>query len=179
MKLSIRDLCFIPCFTAIIAVMAQISFPLAYGVPITLQTFAILLAGIVLGAKKGAISVLIYILLGAVGVPVFAGFNGGFGIFLGPTSGFLISFPIMAYLAGVGASKGGVRLAAWLVAGVLINYFCGMIMFSFIMGQNIYFSFAVCVLPYICPDIIKLILAGFLGTHVRKILFKKVSAHYR
>ena len=66
-------------FAAVIAVLAQIAFPLPSGVPVTLQTFAVALTGVVLGAKLGTISTFIYILLGAVGVPVFSGLNGGLG----------------------------------------------------------------------------------------------------
>lgn len=96
------DLCMIGVITAVIVIMAQISIPMPLGVPMTMQTFAITLAGIVLGSKKGAITSLIYILLGAIGVPVFANFNGGYQLLVGPTGGFIISFPIMAYIIGLG-----------------------------------------------------------------------------
>ena len=70
------DLCMIGVVTAVIVIMAQISIPMPLGVPMTMQTFAITLAGIILGSKKGAVASLIYVLLGAVGVPVFANFSG-------------------------------------------------------------------------------------------------------
>ena len=76
-KYSIQDLCGIAILTAVTAVMAQISIPMPFGVPLTMQTFAVTLAAIILGAKNGMISMMIYILLGAVGVPVFANFGGG------------------------------------------------------------------------------------------------------
>ena len=72
------DLCMIGVVTAVIVIMAQISIPMPLGVPMTMQTFAITLAGIILGSKKGAVASLIYVLLGAVGVPVFANFSGGY-----------------------------------------------------------------------------------------------------
>ena len=90
------DLCMIGVVTAVIVIMAQISIPMPLGVPMTMQTFAITLAGIILGSKKGAVASLIYVLLGAVGVPVFANFSGGYQLLVGPTGGFIISFPIMA-----------------------------------------------------------------------------------
>ena len=96
-------MCHISIFAAIIAVCAQVSLPMPYGVPLTLQTFAIQLAGVVLGPKKGALAALVYITLGAVGVPVFAGFTGGMGIVLGVTGGFILSFPLLALLAGIGS----------------------------------------------------------------------------
>ena len=96
------DLCMIGVVTAVIVIMAQISIPMPLGVPMTMQTFAITLAGIILGSKKGAVASLIYVLLGAVGVPVFANFSGGYQLLVGPTGGFIISFPIMAFIIGLG-----------------------------------------------------------------------------
>ena len=96
------DLCMIGVVTAVIVIMAQISIPMPLGVPMTMQTFAITLAGIILGSKKGAVASLIYVLLGAVGVPVFANFSGGYQLLVGPTGGFIISFPIMAFIIAFG-----------------------------------------------------------------------------
>ena len=99
-KFSIQEICYVGLFTAVIAVMAQISIPMPMGVPMTMQTFAITLAAVVLGAKLSTISCVVYLLLGAVGVPVLANFSGGFDKFVGPTGGFLISFPLMAFIIG-------------------------------------------------------------------------------
>ncbi len=172
-KLSTRDLCFIGIFTAIIAVLAQISIPMPYGVPMTLQTLAIPLAGIVLGTRNGTLSTLTYVLLGAFGVPVFAGFTGGLGIVFGPTGGFILSFPIMALAAGIGAThnhKAG--LACGLVAGAIINYICGMLMFSLVTSRSLATAFIACVLPFIPTAIVKMVLAGFLGVKVKRALEK-------
>ena len=92
---SVRDICYSGLFAAVISIMAQISIPMPGGVPMTMQTFAITLAAVVLGAKLSTVSSVIYLLLGAVGVPVLANFSGGFDKFIGPTGGFLISFPLM------------------------------------------------------------------------------------
>ena len=78
-KLSIQQLCYVGLFTAVIVIMAQISIPMPLGVPMTMQTFAITLAAVVLGAKLSTISCTVYLLLGAIGVPVLAGFTGGLG----------------------------------------------------------------------------------------------------
>lgn len=102
----IRDLCYSAVFAAVIAVMAQLSIPLPGGVPLTLQTLGIMLAGIVLGPRRGTLSVLIYILLGAIGLPVFAGFKGGLSSVIGPTGGFIISFWVVSLCAGLGFSLG-------------------------------------------------------------------------
>ena len=101
------DLATMGLMAAVTAIMAQIAIPMPQGVPMTLQTFAVTLAGIILGSKRGAISMLIYLLLGAVGLPVFSGFRGGLGMLVGPTGGFLISFPIMAFIIGLGVHYAG------------------------------------------------------------------------
>ena len=169
----VYDLCLISIFTAIITVMAQLSIPMPYGVPMTLQTFAILLAGVVLGAKKGTIATLVYVLLGIIGVPVFAGFNGGIGIVLGYTGGFIMSFPIMALTAGVGASKNN-KWWLWggLVAGVIINYICGVVYFSFHTSNDLIVSFTTCVLLFIPTDAVKIIAVGLFGKKMKDILMK-------
>ena len=93
--LYVKDICYIALFTALIAILAQISIPLPGGVPLTLQTFAVPLAGLVLGSKRGTIATVVYVLLGAVGVPVFSNFTVGLGIVLVLTGGFIVSFPLM------------------------------------------------------------------------------------
>ena len=169
--LTTRDLCYIGVFAAIIATMAQISIPMPYGVPMTLQTFAVMLAGIVLGTKRGAVSAGVYVLLGMLGVPVFSAFRGGIGIVLGPTGGFILSFPLLALAAGIGAAqKNKLLTAAWLFAGVLVNYICGMLMFSAITSSELHRAFSVCVLPFIPVDIVKTVLAGVIGLKVRTLL---------
>jgi biotin transport system substrate-specific component len=167
---KIRTLCYIAIFTALIAVCAQISIPIST-VPLTMQTFAIMLAGVVLGKKNGTIAVLIYVLLGMAGVPVFAGFNGGIGIIFGRTGGFILSFPIMAFLAGAGAEQ-KYRLFAFLVSGVAINYFCGLLVFSQIMSMSLPVSFGYAVAPFIPNDILKIILIVIIGSLIKNALIK-------
>ena len=103
---ALKDLCFIAVFTAIICVLSQLSIPMPAGVPMTLQTLIIPMAGIVLGKKKGTYATLLYLLIGAVGIPVFSGFSGGLGVLFGMTGGFLISFPILSFTAGLGDELG-------------------------------------------------------------------------
>lgn len=172
-NLSTKDLCSIGIFTAIIIALSQIKIPLPYGVPMTLQTFIIPFAAIVLGAKRGTVSALLYVVLGALGLPVFAGFTGGLGFVFGMTGGFILSFPIMALTAGIGAEKGGkVWLGLGLVIGSVINYLCGMLMYSFVVGTDLKTTFVACVLPFIPTAIIKVILAGMLGVKCKAVLEK-------
>ena len=170
-KITVYDLCMMGVFTAIIAVMAQIVIPMPYGVPMTLQTLAVPLAGVLLGAKKGAITAAVYVLIGAVGAPVFAGFAGGLGVVFGPTGGFILSFPLLAFAAGFGADKNNPRwLWSGVIVGVLINYLFGVVYFSLFTGNDIITSFTICVLMFIPTDVIKILITGLLGVKVRKLL---------
>ena len=164
-NISIQHICSIAIMTAITVVLAQISIPMPLGVPMTMQTFAVTLAGIVLGAKRGAISMIIYVLLGAIGVPVLANFSGGFQHLIGPTGGFLLSFPIMAYLIGIGTKmrrqKGMFLL--FLILGTAANYAIGVLMFCILMKASIWTGITACVLPFIPTAIIKAAVASILG----------------
>jgi len=172
--ISTYDLCIMAVFTAIIAVMAQIVIPMPLGVPMTLQTLAIMLTGVMLGAKKGVIVSVVYILAGALGAPVFAGLTGGPGTVFGPTGGFIMSFPILALVAGIGAEKGNaIWLWSGLTLGVIINYLCGTIYFSIYTSNNLITSFTACVLLFIPTDILKIIIAGLFGVKVRVLLLQK------
>ena len=172
-KFSVRDICYAGLFAAVIAVMAQISIPMPLGVPMTMQTFAITLAAVVLGSKLSAIATLVYLLLGAVGVPVLANFSGGIDKFVGPTGGFLISFPIMAYIIGLGlgvehrdAFKGAFPVAV--VVGTVVNYIVGVILFVIVAHSTVSVAVSACVLPFIPTAIIKAVLACVLGLNIRK-----------
>lgn len=169
-KLSIQDMCMIGMFTAIIVIMAQISIPMPMGVPMTMQTFAITLAAIVMGAKNSTIASLIYVLLGAIGVPVFANFSGGVGIVVGATGGFIMTFPIMALIIGLGADFYK-KNRAWLIVGILVgtvvNYIGGTLWYCFVTGNGFMAGLAGCVLPFIPTAIIKAVLAVIVGMPVR------------
>ena len=98
--------------TAVTAVLSQIQFPLPSGIPVTLQTFSVALAAYVLGWKMGTASVAVYILLGAVGVPVFAGFSGGISVIAGLTGGYIWGFLIMALFCGLAREQKNLFLTA-------------------------------------------------------------------
>ena len=183
-KSSVRSLVQIAAFTALLTIMAQISVPMPTGVPMTMQTLAVPLAGLVLGAKRGTLATVLYVLLGIFGVPVFAGFSGGPGIAFGITGGFILSFPVMAYLAGLGLHltdkikqtelsskiKAMGVLYLFLLIGAVINYIAGMLWFCKMAGTGIREAFFLSVLPFIPTSIIKIMLAGWLGPFLRTIL---------
>ena len=160
---TIQELCIIGLTTALICVIAPFSLPMPLGVPMTLQSFIITLMAIVLGAKRGATAALIYILLGAFGLPVFSNFTGGWQCLIGPTGGFILSFPIMAYVIGLGSS-----LWLGILAGTVLNFAFGIAMFCLVTESSFTVGFTTCVLPFIPLTIIKWILAYIIGINIRK-----------
>ncbi|MBB6177587.1 biotin transport system substrate-specific component [Anoxybacillus tengchongensis] len=128
-----KDLTFIAMFAALMAIGANITswapFLIIGGVPITLQTFFCVLAGAILGAKRGAIAMTVYMLIGLFGAPVFARFSGGFSTVISPTFGFILSFILAAYVTGLLIEKSKNRsIARFVIAtiiGMVINYIFG------------------------------------------------------
>jgi len=167
-KTDVRGLSYTGIFVAFMAIMAQISIPMPLGVPMTMQTFAVALAGILLGARRGFYAAAAYVLLGAVGVPVYSRFMGGLPALLGPTGGFILSFPALAWLSGLGAEKKGWRLICGIAAGVVVNYACGMLMFALITKSSLSAAFLACAAPFLPAEAIKMSLAGGVGVKVRE-----------
>jgi len=154
-------------FAAFIAIMAQVSIPMPLGVPLTLQTFAVAMAGILLGANQGFWAALAYILLGAAGAPVFAGFRGGVPCLLGPTGGFLLSFPLLAWLSGLGTKKSRFFMACGIAAGVFVNYACGLLLFAVVTKDGFERAFLACAAPFLPLEAVKMVLAWVLGVRIR------------
>ncbi len=172
---SIKEMVLIGIFAALTGILAQISVPLPFSpVPITFQVFAVCLSAIILGSKLGTFSQIIYLLLGAIGIPIFANFTGGMQMVLGPTGGFLIGFPIMAWIVGrfVDHNPSILKSLVGLFIGLFACYFLGVLQLSFVTKMGIQKSIMVGAVPYIPLDIIKIIIAAFLGLQVRKSLMK-------
>lgn len=169
-KIKTRDLVLCGVFAAIISIMAQISIPLPGGVPFTLQVMAVAMAGIILGAKRGTITVIIYVLMGAIGLPVFANFSGGISTVLGPTGGFIISFPLMALISGIFAKKSKNIFFIFLgvFIGAIINYLCGTLQFMIITNSSFIYSLTVCVAPFIFFDAFKWAFAVLIGVRIKE-----------
>ena len=112
---------------------------------------------------------LIYLLLGAVGVPVFSGLQGGLQSIVGPTGGFLLSFPIMAYMIGRGMEQRKKRgmFILYLVVGIMINYVMGVGMYCIVMESSLWIAISACVLPFLPAEIVKAALAAVLGLKLR------------
>ncbi|WP_297713489.1 biotin transporter BioY [Clostridium sp.] len=169
MKEKTLDIIYCGIFATITAILSQIAIPMPGGVPLTLQTFAVSLVGILLGSRKGFISMSVYVLMGAIGLPVFSGFSAGVGAIVGPTGGFILSFPIMSFIIGLVCERTDNKVIIFL--GMLIastpNYLVGAIQFSLVTSTSIYNAFLVTVLPFILVGIIKAALATIIGSRLR------------
>ena len=161
------------------AVGAQVAIPLPFTpVPITLQVLMVVLSGFLLGVRRGASAQLSYLILGAVGAPVFAGFTGGLGHLLGPTGGYLFSYPFAAAVAGLAfpvvasAATGAARWWAVAVAtvtgllGLVMIYAFGAVWLAFVLQLSAGVAVAQGVLPFVTVDMAKVVLAALVAARV-------------
>lgn len=176
-KNRIRDLCYIALMAALLAVCAWITIPLPM-VAFTLQTMGIFLALALLGGARGTAAVLVYILLGAVGVPVFSGFRGGLGALFGTTGGYIFGFAATALCYWLITKLFGEKLPVQILAmvlGLALCYAIGTAWFLHIYirdkgAMTLSAALAGCVYPFILPDLCKMALALFLGRRLKPIL---------
>jgi len=160
----------------VVAFLSKIQLPLV-PVPITGQTLGVLLAGAVLGRKRGALSMIIYLMMGAVGIPVFAGLSPGLIAFTGPTAGYLIGFIPAAYLVGWFSERGWNRRPLTtvfsMIVGTIVIYITGCLGLARFTGWDQVFSLGV--LPFIPGDILKIFLATLLLPAAWKIAPKQTD----
>ena len=169
---NVKDIVLCALFAALLALCAWVYVPIG-DIAVTMQTFGLFLTLGLLGGKRGITAVFLYLLLGAVGLPVFSGFQSGLGILLSPTGGYLLGFLAAAGVYWVmtacqGTPKG--KLAA-MILGLCVCYAFGCVWFSAVYLQGRKGLLAVllkCVAPYLIPDGIKLTLAYFLAQKMRK-----------
>ena len=173
-KITTKELVFTALMAVIIAVCSWISIPTT--VPFTLQTFGVFMAVGLLGGKKGTISVLVYILLGAVGVPVFAGFSGGIGVLFGTTGGYIVGFLLSGLVYWAMTAAFGEKLPIMIIAmvlGLIVCYAFGTAWFMIVYAKNtapigLMTALGWCVFPFIIPDCIKIALAVVLTKQLKK-----------
>ncbi|WP_085506564.1 biotin transporter BioY [Thalassobacillus devorans] len=157
-------------FAAITAIFAQIEIPLPV-VPISGQTLAVGLTATILGSRQGAIAMIGYAALGAVGVPVFAGFKGGAQVLVGPTGGYIIGFVAAAFITGYILEQTKFNLTMAMIAntaGMIVTLLFGMVQLKLVLDLGWGEALAVGVYPFIVVGLIKAFLASWLGITVRK-----------
>lgn len=174
-----REISLVALFTALTAVGAFISIPLG-PVPISLQSFFVILSGVLLGHKLGALSQILYIILGLVGLPIFAGFSGGLQSILKPSFGFIIGFVFASYVAGkISHSwKGRSFLKIWIsfIIASLVIYLFGLpymyYILNIVMGSNLSLSylFKVGFLLFLPGDILKIIIGSIVGKKIKAVI---------
>jgi biotin transport system substrate-specific component len=164
-------------FAAILSVLSILSIPTPWGVPFTLQTFAVALCGFVLGKKYGTIATAIYVLLGAVGVPVYAGMRSGFGVLAGPTGGYIYGFILMAALCGLAydfyakkTMSGYLLTALFSILGLACCHVLGVTQYKFYSGLTWVAAALAATVPYLIKDLLSVAAAFALAVAVRKAL---------
>lgn len=173
-KLNTKDYALIGQCAGLMAICSWITIP--YVVPFTMQTFAVFLTVGLLGGKRGTISVIIYLLLGAIGLPVFSGFSGGLGHMMGPTGGYIIGFVFTALVMWLFErlwGTGSKVLIASMLAGLFVCYAFGTVWFMIVYAKSsgpigLGAALSMCVVPYIIPDILKIALAVLLCSRLKR-----------
>lgn len=169
---KIKSMIMISMFTAVLSVLSYISIPLPFSpVSLTGQTLGIMLIGSVLAPYEAVTSLVVYLLLGAVGIPVFSGGHSGLGSLFGPTGGFLFAFVlgvfVIALLKGDG-KKVSRLLFANLIGGVIIVYLIGVPFLAFSLKMSIVKAATVGALPFIPGDIVKVVVASISASALNK-----------
>lgn len=175
-KMTTKDMARIALFAVVIAICSWLSIPAT--IPFTLQTFGIFLTVAVLGGKRGSLAVLLYLLMGLVGLPVFAGFSGGLGVLLGTTGGYVVGFLLSALVMwGMERFLGKRRwvLALSMLLGLVVCYAFGTIWFMQVYASKtgpigLWTALGWCVFPYIIPDLLKIALALILSKRLASVL---------
>jgi biotin transport system substrate-specific component len=164
-----KNVTYIALFAALIAVLGLVpQISLASGVPITAQSLGVMLCGTVLGSKRGGLAALLFVGLVALGLPLLSGGRGGLGVFAGPSVGFIVGFPVAAFLAGlvVEKTRATLGIAAFggaLIGGVVVLYLFGITGMALVLGKS-WPAASLLVAAYIPGDLLKAGMAGFI-TH--------------
>lgn len=178
-RISTKELVLAGMFAAVLAVISQISIPLPTGVPITIQIFGVALIGTVLGWRLGFLATLIYILLGAVGLPVFSNFRGGIQSLMGLAGGYIWGWLIMVVLCGIRPKTGSKLLNTILmfllpVLGTLIDEAIGGLQWAALSGDmSILGVFSYSIVAFVPKDIILTVIAVIIGISIRKSVIRQ------
>ena len=166
-KLTTKQIVLTGMMTAVLAVLSIVTIPLPTGVPVTLQTFAMAFCGYVLGWKLGGASSALYLILGAIGVPVYAGMSGGFGALLGPAGGFIFGFILLAVFCGLKRDKLWLNII-FSVIGLALCHLCGTIQYMLLANMEFIPAFLLVSAPYLIKDIISIGVAKWVAILMTK-----------
>ncbi|MBP1999902.1 biotin transport system substrate-specific component [Paenibacillus shirakamiensis] len=179
-----KEMVFAALFAAFIAVLGMIP-PIPLGfipVPVTAQTLGVMLAGCFLGRKTATISLILFVVLVALGLPLLSGGRGGLSVLVGPTAGYLLSWPLAAFCIGYATEKVWPSLATWKV--ITINFFCGVILINLIgapvmalITHTSVWAGLVGALAFLPGDCIKAVIAAIIAVQVRAISPIEERAH--
>lgn len=172
---KLQKMTVIALFAAIIGILAQIAIPLPIGVPITGQTFAIGLTATILGSRYGTFATILYIAIGAVGIPVYAHLTSGFGIIVGPTGGFLIGFIPTVFVIGLYLEKTKFTIVQATIAniiGMFVTLTCGTVWLKFSAELSWTVAFVSGFVPFVVVGFIKAFLAAWAGILIRSRLMQ-------
>ncbi len=173
-KTAVKDITQVSIITALLCILAPMSIPIG-PVPVSLTSFVIYLSLYMLGMKKGTLSILIYLLIGAVGLPVFSGYTGGLAKLTGATGGYLVGFIFIALIGGYVIDHWPDQYWLHFLAYVLSTAICyalGTIWFVYLMQCTLAYALSVCVTPFILVDLCKMVVGILVGSRVRKRLAK-------
>ncbi|SCY73822.1 biotin transporter BioY [Alkaliphilus peptidifermentans] len=172
--MNTKNMILVSFFATITAICSQIAIPLPTPVPFTLQIFAVCLSGAVLGSKLGGMSQLVYLLLGAMGLPVFANMYGGLSVLVGPTGGFLLAFPLAAALIGFMQERRQGLLTSFssMILALAIIYTLGVIQLKLVASLSWQLAFAYGAAPFLLLDIVKVGIAALVGKSINIALLK-------
>lgn len=159
-------------FVALTAILSQIAIPIG-PIPINLALISVYMSGIMLGGFYGALSMVIYILLGVIGIPVFVGFQGGAGAIVGATGGFIVAYIFVSLFVGIGAKffkDKMIFILLCLIISTALLYLLGALWYMQFSAASFYQAIIICVVPFIFGDIIKIFISVVLGLKLKKLL---------
>ncbi|MCD8221325.1 MAG: biotin transporter BioY [Clostridiales bacterium] len=172
--IQVHDMTKVAIFTALMCILAPMSVPIG-PIPISLANLVMFLSLYVVGRKNSSISVLIYLLLGLVGLPVFSGYTGGPAKLLGPTGGYLMGYILIPLIGGLAVEKQPANYLLQLIAITFSEALCyalGTAWFVYLMKCTLAYAMSVCVFPFIGLDLCKIVAAMLVGTQIRRRLVR-------
>ncbi|MBO1870125.1 biotin transporter BioY [Lachnoanaerobaculum sp. Marseille-Q4761] len=173
--ITIKKMAIVSLMTAILCILSPVSIPIFISpVPVSLGVLAIYLTAYVLKPVESLISVVLFLLLGIFGLPVFSGYSGGVAKILGPTGGYLVGFLFTVYISSlfIHLKKGIIFDILGMILGLAICYILGTIWFSYQQGKGFLASLLLCVVPFLLGDAIKIAVASIIGPEISKRLDK-------